>query len=200
MKKGFFLQKGAFWRAVRGPPKRQLEDHRASLKMRRECGPWTAPPVVPELPFKLVIFDTFFCFPHFAWNPYFYGFLFKFSFKMFKLEAKIGQKLRPSKTNLNCWRAVLWTPNCPSKIRHECKPKKKKATAKKWQQRETQTLLSAERSVFGEKKEETFDYLLALGLLIFLWPKASKHNSAKNTIKQGVLLCLLLCFLWLLCP
>ena len=37
--------------------------------------------------------------------------------------------------------------------------------------------------------EEHFDYLLALGLLAFLWPKASKHNSAKqNTIKQGVLL------------
>ena len=83
VKKNFFLQKGAFWKAVRGPPNSQLEGHRASLKMRRECGPWTAPPVVPEPPFKLVIFDTFVCFPHFAWNPYFYSVLYKFSFKMF---------------------------------------------------------------------------------------------------------------------
>ena len=58
-------------------------------------------------------------------------FLYKFSFKMLKFEAKIGQKLRPSKTNLNCWRAVLWTPNCPSKFRHECKLKNKRKPPQK---------------------------------------------------------------------
>ena len=36
---------------------------------------------------------------------------------------------------------------------------------------------------FREKMEEKFDFLLALGLLAFLWPKASKHNSAKKHYK-----------------
>ena len=77
--------------------------------------------------------------------------------------------------------------------------KKKKATTKKRQQHETQMLPSAERSVFGKGMEETFDYLLALGLLAFLWPKASKHNNEKHYKTRGFVVCLL-CFLWLVCP
>ena len=77
------------------------------------CGPRTA--------FKLVIFDTFFASLILLENPIFFKWLCtNYShIRCSNLRQKIGQNFRPSKTNLNCCRAVLWTPNCPSKFRHE---------------------------------------------------------------------------------
>ena len=102
---------------------------------------------------------------------------------MLKFEAKNWSKTETFENQFELLAGRFVDPELPFKISPRMQAKKqKKAAAKKWQQRETQTLLSAERSVFGEKMEEQFDYLLALGLLIFLWPKASKHNSAKKTL------------------
>ena len=67
---------------VQGPPKSQLEGHSASPKMRRECGPSTGSLVGPEPAFKLVIFESCFCFTHFSWNPYFYSVCVQIPFKM----------------------------------------------------------------------------------------------------------------------
>ena len=72
--------KNVFFSAERSPlhdssgsTKSRLEDHHATPKMRPECGPWTGSLVGPEPAFKLVILGSFVCFPHVAWNPYFYS-------------------------------------------------------------------------------------------------------------------------------
>ena len=56
----------------RGPPDSQLEGHRASLKLRHECGPWTGSLVGPEPAFKLVIVDSFLLLPSFCLKPLFF--------------------------------------------------------------------------------------------------------------------------------
>ena len=71
-KKTSFCRLEPFWVTVRGPPNSQLEDHRASLKMRRECGPWTGSLVGPEPVFKLGHFWLFLL-PSFCLKPYFYS-------------------------------------------------------------------------------------------------------------------------------
>ena len=55
-----------------GSPKRRLEDHQKSPKMRHICTPWTGSLVRPER-LQIGHFVFFFCFPHFAWNPQFYS-------------------------------------------------------------------------------------------------------------------------------
>ena len=52
LKNAAFSRMEPFWLTVQGPPNSQLEGHRASLKMRRECGPWTGSLVGPELAFN----------------------------------------------------------------------------------------------------------------------------------------------------
>ena len=44
--------------------------------------------------------------------------------------------------------------------------------------------------------EETFDYWLPLGLLAFLCPKASKHNSAKHFNAKGLVIFCWIFFGW----
>ena len=116
---------------------------------------------------------------------------------MLKFEAKNWSKIKTLENNLNCWRAVLWTPNCPSKFSPRMQAKiKKKATAKKWQQRETQTLRSAERSVFG-KNGRKFWLFVGPCLLAFLWPKASNTRAQKQHYKtRGFVVFLLSFFGW----
>ena len=95
-KEPFEGQFGPTEQAVRGPP----------CKSENETRMWSLNcPVVPEPPFKLVIFDTL-------------VFLYKFSFKTFENQFE-----------LLAGRFV--TPNCPSKFRHECKPRKKESRRKK---------------------------------------------------------------------
>ena len=136
----------------------------------------------PRAGFQIGYFGIFFASLILLEPPIFIVFLYKFSFKILKFGHNFGQNLRPSKTNLNLVRAVLWSLNCPSKWDPEFKPKNK--DTKKTITTRNPTLLSAERSVFGE----TNCYFLGLGLLTFLWPKTCKDHSAKKNKKQGALL------------
>ena len=71
---------------------------------------------------------------------------------MFKFEAKNWSKFQTFENQFELLSGRFVDPELPFKIspRMQAK-KKKKATTKKWQRRETQTLLSAETSVFGKK-------------------------------------------------
>ena len=70
---------------------------------------------------SLILFET----------PIFIVFSYKFQFKMLKCWAQNGQNFRPSKTNLNQGRAVLWSLNRRSKWDLEIKQKQKKRNTKK---------------------------------------------------------------------
>ena len=139
-----------------GSTERRLEDQHKWPKMRQICGPWTGSHVGPEPAFKLVILGFFLASLILLETPIFIVFLYKFQFKMLKCWAQIGQNFRPSKTNLNKGRAVLWSLNRRSKWDLEIKQKQKKRNTKKMWTTQNQTLLSAERSLFGQKKLKMF--------------------------------------------
>ena len=105
-----------------------------------------------HFPASLILLET----------PIFIVFLYKFSFKMFKFEATNWSKFQTFENQFELLAGRFVDPERPFKIspRMQAK-KKKKATTNKRQQRETQTLLSAKRSVVGKKLKK---------FLIICWP------------------------------
>ena len=85
---------------------------------RLACGPRTG--------FQIGHFRVFWVSLILLETPIFIVFLYKFQFKMLKCWAQSGQNFRPSKTNLNKCRAVLWSLNRRSKWDLEIKQKQKK--------------------------------------------------------------------------
>ena len=172
IKNRFFLQNGAFWVTVRGPPNSQLEGHRASLKMRRECGPWTGSPVGPEPAFKLVIFDSFFRFPHFAWNPnYFYSVLYKLQFKMLKFEAQFWSKFQTLENQFELLSGRFVDPELPFKISPRIQAKKKtKRHHKKTTTTRNPNASFCRKERFQEKKGRKLRFFLPL----VCWPFCAK--------------------------
>ena len=186
-----------------GSTKSRLEDHRATPKMRPECGPWTGSPVGPEPAFKLVLLASFHCFPHFAWNPYFYSVLYKVPFKMLNIWAQFWSKLQTLK-NQFVWTMVgpfcgPWTARqngTPNSSRQKNKDTKKITMTT----RNPNGFSCGKRKHFWRKTAKIFVFF-CLWLLAFLWPTTSKDHSAKKKhYKTRGFVVFLLCFLSLVYP
>ena len=105
-------------------------------------------------------------------------FLYKFPFKMLNFGHNFGQNFRPSKTNLNSGRAVLCSLNCPSNGTPNSSRTKKQRHTKKTITRRNPTLLSAERSAFGEKRKKTCFFL---ALDCWPWPFCGQRPVRTTT-------------------
>ena len=135
-----------------GSTERRLEDQHKSPKLRQICGPWAGSLVGPEPAFKLVILGSFLGFPHFAWNLYFYSVFVQIPIHDVKMLGTILVKISDPQKPI--WTVVSpfcgpWTgaQNGTSK---SSKRNKTRNTKKMWTT-QNQTLLSAERSLFGQK-------------------------------------------------
>ena len=100
---------------------------------------------------------------------------------MLKFEAQFWSKSQTLENQFELLSGRFVDPELPFKIWPRVQAKKKKPQKNDNNAKPKRFLLQKE--AFGLKKEENFNSLFALGLLAFLWQKASKHNSAKNTIK-----------------
>ena len=97
-------------------------------------------------------FLTYCLLPSFWLKPLFLlCFLYKFLFKMLKFEAQFWSKFQTLENQLNCCRAVLWTPNCPSKFGHEFKQRKRKTPQKKTTTRNPNASFCRKKRFSGRK-------------------------------------------------
>ena len=99
---------------------------------------------------------------------------------------------------MNSGRAVSWSLNRRSKWDLKIKQKKNKKH-QKMRTTQNQTLLSAERSLFGQKKAK-YVFLMALGCWLFCGQRPVMTTAKNNTTKQGVLLFFCCVFLVVVAP
>ena len=124
-------------------------------------------------------------------TPIFIAFLYTFSFKMFKFEAKNWSKFQTFENQFERLSGRFVDPELPFKI----SPRMQATTKNDNNAKPKRFFLQKE--AFWEKIEEN----LIICWPLVCWPFCGQRpRSAKNTIKQGVLLFFLLCFLWLVCP
>ena len=117
---------------------------------------------------------------------------------MLKFEAQLWSKFRTLENQFELPSGRFVNPELPFKFWPRIQAKKIK-TPQKTATTRNPNVSFCRKKRFRGKKGRKLRFSFALGLLAFLWPKASKHNSAKNTIEQGGLL-FCLCFLWSVCP
>ena len=156
--------------AVRGPP----------CKSENETWMWSlnCPPCGHRTAFQIGHFWHFLASLILLETPIFIVFCTNPHLRCLNLRQKIGQNFRPSKTNLNWCRAVLWTPNCPSKFHHECKPRKKESHHKK-----TTTTRNPNASFCRKKRfREKWKKHLSICWPLVCWPFSGQRPL--NTIAQ----------------
>ena len=111
---------------------------------------------------------------------------------MLKFGHNFGQIFRPSKTNLNSGRVVLWFLNCPSKWDPKFKQKRKKNKGTKKNDNNTKPKASfCRKKRFLKNGWKKICFSVGLGLLAFLRPKTCKdHSATKNNKTRGfVVIC-----------
>ena len=102
---------------------------------------------------------------------------------MLNIWAQFWSKVETLKNQFEQWSGRFVVPELPVKMGPRIQAdKKKQRHNKKTITTRYPTLLSAERSFLGRKKEDFFLFF-CLGLLAFLWPKTSKDHSATKHYK-----------------
>ena len=182
-KRRFFLQNGAPWVTVRGP---QNDGWRTNINGPNETDLWTLNRLAcgPRTGFQIGHFRVFFGFPHFAWNPYFYSVFVQIPIQDVKCWAQIGQNFRPSKTNLNKGRAVLWSLNQRSKWDLEIKQNKKKKHQKNVNNTK-QNASFCRTEPFPTKKIIKSGFLMALGCWLFCGQRPVMTTTKKTLQNKG---------------
>ena len=130
--------------------------------------------------FQIGHFGVCFWFPSFCSKPQFLECFVQFPIYDVKCWAQFWSKFQTPKNQFEQRSGRLWSLNRRSKW--DLVIKQQKRNTKTMSITQNQTFLSAERSVFENKREVKHEIFDGLGLLAFLWPKICNDNSEEHYI------------------